>query len=439
MKILKRSDLARSWPAKLPEYVISCGLVFGLTLFWGLSAKAQHADLRMQYPILQTELNQLEYPGDSTALYPFYQRLDTLLFEGRGTVNVLHIGGSHVQGGVLSNALRRHLLHLAPHLQTSRGFFFPFSLAKTNNPSNYKVRYTGRWEGCRCSVNRHHCDWGMSGITASTTTAGAEVTVYALDVQEQPYRFDGFRIYYQMEKGSYIPLPDSTLLALTDTLYYDSAAQYVEYRLHEAADTLRFSLQAADSGAQHFTLMGLEYLYDAPGLVYHSIGVNGASTESYLRCGNFAAQLRAIKPDLVIFGIGINDAYVPQSYFKQSRFEGNYEELMSWFTAANPDVSFLFLTNNDSFYKRRYANPNALKVSAGMRNLAKRHNTALWDLLEIMGGFNSIHVWQEYGLAKRDKLHFTPSGYRLQADLLFAALKSAYGDYLQSRYQAEQP
>ena len=40
---------------------------------------------------------------------------------------------------------------------------------------------------------------------------------------------------------------------------------------------------------------------DNSGIKYHSIGVNGASVPSYLRCDYLMDQLKLVKPDLVIF------------------------------------------------------------------------------------------------------------------------------------------
>jgi lysophospholipase L1-like esterase len=40
-------------------------------------------------------------------------------------------------------------------------------------------------------------------------------------------------------------------------------------------------------------------------------------------------------------------------------------------------------------------------------------------------------------LAKKDKIHFTPEGYVLNADLLFEAIKQSYGVYLNNQYQKE--
>jgi lysophospholipase L1-like esterase len=76
-----------------------------------------------------------------------------------------------------------------------------------------------------------------------------------------------------------------------------------------------------------------------------------------------------------------------------------------------------------------------VKVQKAMRNLAKKYQSAYWDLYEVMGGRNSIKSWERAGLAKRDKIHFTPAGYILNADLLFEAIKLSYGNYLENQYK----
>lgn len=63
-----------------------------------------------RYPFIQSEKNVLQ--GESAQFGRFCSKLDTLLLTGRGNVRVLHVGGSHVQGGTLSDRLRRHFLSL---------------------------------------------------------------------------------------------------------------------------------------------------------------------------------------------------------------------------------------------------------------------------------------------------------------------------------------
>ena len=74
-----------------------------------------------------------------------------------------------------------------------------------------------------------------------------------------------------------------------------------------------------------------------------------------------------------------------------------------------------------------------------MYKLAKEYNGAYYDLFEVMGGLNSIRLWERAGLAQKDKVHFTRKGYQFNADLLFVAFREAYGDHLASKYYTHLP
>lgn len=108
----------------------------------------------------------------------------------------------------------------------------------------------------------------------------------------------------------------------------------------------------------------------------------------------------------------------------------NYDSIIQTVKEVNPDVAILLTTNNDSYYNRKTPNKRAILVKEAMYELAERHDAAVWDLFEIMGGLNSIFQWQKNGLAKKDKIHLTPAGYKLVGDLLFEAILNAYKNYL---------
>ena len=60
-------------------------------------------------------------------------------------------------------------------------------------------------------------------------------------------------------------------------------------------------------------------------------------------------DLDLIRPDLIIFGIGINDA--AERSFEKHSFKKNYDELIKVIKRVNPDCALLFMTNNDSYKK----------------------------------------------------------------------------------------
>ena len=158
-------------------------------------------------------------------------------------------------------------------------------------------------------------------------------------------------------------------------------------------DSIVFRITKFDTSSSVFSLYGMRLQNENNGITYHSVGVNGASVPSYLKCEHLPIQLEEINPDLVIFSIGINDAYSPG--FSKQKFIQNYDSLIQIVRKINPKAAILFTTNNDSYYKRKYPNKRALVVKEAMYELADKHSCSVWDLFEIMGGLNSISIWQE--------------------------------------------
>lgn len=384
-----------------------------------------------EYPFLYTEKNEIHFAENHnyTALF---KRFDSLLLLNKGSIEILHFGGSHVQAGMLTNKLRENFLSLSPNAQAARGWLFPYKLAHTNNPINYKVSYTGEWKGFRNSIRKYQSDWGVSGVTAETYSTHASFTIESHRMDEAHYFFDKVRVYYQQNEASFVPVTDSLhLISVT------KGEGYIEFSFDTLQDTLRVYLTQENSLQKKFLLQGIQFLSNDNGIVYSSFGVNGASVPSYLRCPDLPKQMKMMHPDLVIMGIGINDANVPKSRFSKEQYIANYDTLIASILAVNPDACFLFLTNNDSYYYKRYANPNIYKQQEAMYELAQKYNGAVWDLFEVMGGFNSIKTWNKFGLARRDKIHFSKPGYQLQADLMYYAFLDAYAQYLQHHNVAQ--
>lgn len=386
------------------------------------------SELQAEYPFLQLEKNRIETPGDSLVFAPFYRKLYDLTFKGAGDINIVHMGGSHVQAGAIGHRMRELFEGLAWGITEERGLLFPFRVAETNSTIYTSSDADGNWEGCRCAHNRHSCNWGMSGMVARTTTDSARLDIWAARSDSSFYRSDFARLYVDHNERHFMPVfADS---AVVDTVWHNKAENYYEWRFNTQVDTLSWHFVKADSLAQGVSVQNVYLGNSQATLNYHEIGVNGASTRSYLRCDDMESQLPGLEADLVIFGIGINDAHVPYGRFDKDEFITRYDSLVARFLSANEDTRFLFLTNNDS-YRRRRPNPNGKLVHDAMYELAKKHNAAVWDLFEIMGGYQSVYDWDRAGLAKGDRIHFTRKGYYLQAELMYAALMKNYGDWLE--------
>lgn len=361
----------------------------------------------------------------------FFAKLDSVVLCKEGRVNILHIGGSHVQADFLSHTIRCNLDSVNDGLMTPRGVFFPFKVANTNNPTNYKVSYKGEWVASRNVKRKDDTRLGMCGIAVSTSDPQAEIKVKMnKDSADRRWTFTRLRVlgYGDSLVSPRIVLNDTTLLFAV----HDSALSNYEFNFDQPQDSfvLRLVQPYQEKGAT-FHLRGFVAENDTAGVVYHSIGVNGAAVPSYLGCEDFEQELPIIAPDMVIFGIGINDA-VPTN-FSELTFIQNYDSLISKIEKVNPNCFFLFVSNNDSFKKvrknrrtRYYVNPNALKVEHAFSVLAEKYQGGYFDLFAWMGGLQSMKLWEKEKLAQKDKIHFTAKGYTLIGNVLYNALMESY-------------
>src|SRR5690606_39235921 len=96
-----------------------------------------------------------------------------------------------------------------------RGFVFPFRLANTNNPGNYKIEATKeKWIGYRNSVLKDSIAWGLSGVSAAFRNTSDTISINAnhRTTTLKPYTFDKLRVFYNTWKDDYkLRILDSTL------------------------------------------------------------------------------------------------------------------------------------------------------------------------------------------------------------------------------------
>ena len=373
-----------------------------------------------EYPFIKRNANVLHYDSTAAPMQHFFRKWHQMLETGTGSVNIVHIGGSHVQAGTFPHRVRTNLLLAHPTLVGGRGLLFPYSAAaKCNNPADYKVHCLEKVTLTRNVHKNPDHTLGLCGIA---------VTAHDTPTRIQMLSNDSL-VYYAVSRVVLLGYsPDRVVPRLSyDSReifpsYVDSVTHRYVFNLRQEVDSFDILLPC-DTG-QSFTLTGVALGSRRPGITYHSIGVNGAAVPDYLKCTHLTTDLRLVRPDLVIFGIGINDAHGTD--FDTVVFKNNYLRLCDSIRSVNPDCAFLFITNNDCYRRtgrRRYAvNRNGPLVRDVCYRLAAQTGGAVWDQFEIMGGLESMKKWQEAGLAQRDKVHFTRAGYLLLGDMLFEAL-----------------
>lgn len=373
--------------------------------------------------LIHEEYNFLYYADSSAGFNAFIKKLDGLYHGDEGKIHIMHIGGSHIQADVYPNKLREYLRNTGPFPEAPRGLVFPFRLAGTNNPLNYSI--TGnreKWKRFRSPVKSDTASWGITGITI-TLDAFSDTLVIRSNNKNQtlkPYYFNKIRILTDSDTAIYnLNIVDNRVHIISDTLMAAYAIR--EYSLSDTLQTASLIISYTDSAYRgNFNLMGIELVNPNPGVQYTSIGVNGASFESWARCQLFQQQLNFYKPELFIISIGTNDAYTTD--FDSDKFRNAYKAMLEMIKASDPGCAVMLTVPNDSYYRRKAPNKNTRIQQEIIHTLAKEYQAVVWDFYAVMGGLGSSQRWYQRKLMPRDRVHFTATGYSLKADLLLKAL-----------------
>lgn len=379
-----------------------------------------------EYPFINADSNKLAL-NNSKKMQAFFRELDSLVLLGDRKINIFHLGDSHIQADFFSHRMRDRMQDIGYGQNGGRGFVFPYKMAQTNNPWNYRVNYSGKWRYCRNARRDTRCKPGMGGVAVFSRDSGACFTIWMRDNNRHEYLFDHVRVFQKLDTAQWMLIPSDTTLDYS--LHHDPDYGFTAYDFGELMDSVSFVLKKRDTlpVKNDYTLYGLSLDNGEPGIVYHSAGVNGAEVPSWLRCSLLQKHLSAIDPNLVIISLGTNDAYMKR--FNARDFRDNYKLLLERLQAAAPRAAFLITAPGDNYRYRRYLNRNNAAAVEVLDKIARDQNIAFWNFYMVMGELNSVSNWYRAGLTARDKLHFNQRGYRLQGDLLFSALMQAWSEH----------
>lgn len=373
-----------------------------------------------KYAFIKYDTSRLMFPGDSADMLNFYKKLDALRNGETDQVVVAHFGGSHIQAGVWTETL-------ADSFQSIGGFvgggayLFPYRLVKTNGPPFYKSHGTGTWTRCRAVPSEMCSGLGMSGMSATTydssTTFG-----FTLRPNNHIKSFHYIKLYHNFNEDYIISIPESFATGFQRRDYPEGG--YSQFHFEAPIDSITFQVDRIGNAGTPFVFRGWVIENENPGIAYISIGVNGASTRSYLECTEFTKEIATVKPDLVIFSIGVNDAQDADIVYAD--FVARYDSLCNIIESVSPDCAILFCTISDNYIRRKTKNTRSTKINTHIKEVAAKHGAAVWDLYTIMGGLGSIDKWYRSGLASSDRIHFNNTGYKMIGGMMFQAIHEHY-------------
>jgi LysM repeat protein/lysophospholipase L1-like esterase len=371
------------------------------------------------FPFIHYADNFVEW-CDFHAIRPFFDKLKNT---HQRKVKIVHIGDSHIQTDYFTGFMRNRFQKMFGF--GGRGFIFPYNAAGTHSAYDYRTPCSGTWTYCRNIQANPAYDIGLCGATVRTTDTTAMFRFVFLyeNIKEN---FTQLKLYVKQSPSSYnLKL---RIAGYADTLRIrcnrNTDAPYVMVNLPMIADTLEFFIDKTDESQNHFTCYGLLLeSSEENGILYSSVGINGAGYKSLLRQNLMPAQLKELQPDLLILDLGGNDFLAGRIYPEE--LKKDISAIIDIIRDASPETNII-LGNVQDFYRRKVNVGECRRFAELVKEIAIAKNCAFYNYYHVSGGRYSMNQWHSHGLAQRDKVHLNHAGYHVRGELFLNALLASY-------------
>jgi len=403
------------------------GFFFVCLLSFVTSAKAKAPKHKKAARHLSTwqmkeEDNVIEQPQ---ALNSFFAVLDSVEKHSLHQAEVLHIGDSHLQADFFPQQVRRRL-----QLQfgnAGRGLVFPYRAAKTNESFLWQSSARGQFAKRRLVTASDSSHVGLAGMSFSTGDSSATVSMLLNGRDSLDYSFSKMQVLCMNPNRSYnLILPDSGGKALFPEC--NALNGFCSYTFLPSAKTKNIQLEVlrGEKGKDPFNLHAFILTDTAAGIIYHSVGINGAEYRHYDQSELFFKESAMLNPSLLILSLGTNEAYARN--FSADSLVYYADRVISRLLSVHPRAAVLVTSPGDALRARKYKNPANAKAVKALQEYCANKGYAFYNWYRAMGGAGSIKQWFTRGWATKDKLHLTAAGYRLQGEMLYRAIMKARQD-----------
>ncbi len=183
-------------------------------------------------------------------------------------------------------------------------------------------------------------------------------------------------------------------------------------------------------------LFGADFRKSGPGVVYSSLGINGANVTLLSRAMNgphWTAELQHYHPNLVVVAFGTNESGFPS--FVNGTWGPELRAAVRRIKAAVPDASILLMSPMDRGERKQTGEIGTIEALPHLVDIesqaASELGVAFFNTFEAMGGAGTMAKWYngEPRLVGADFIHPMPAGARIVGELLYNALRDGYNQY----------
>jgi lysophospholipase L1-like esterase len=400
------------------------------------------------------------------------------LKQNKDVTNILLIGDSHMQAGVLPNVLKNNFQF--KYGNAGRGLVFPFQIANSNGPEDFSSVSNQTWQNFRLTYAQDVFEqMGAAGFVIGnnkesfiqikllkeedaftkvivfndTEMIGDTLVSYQSsdDLSDfikrkksiKNYSIENGMTYPEIASkfyttttrltqlngtsiqnpkvGKNVKVEENTIVfnpEFENTLVKNKNSKITSdtTQIYYKNKALNFLIKSKPK--QQNLFYGFQFLNNSRnGVVFNTIGVNGATYGDLFKYDLTIDQLKKLKSDLIIISLGTNESLTSIS---KEEFIANAQKTIQNLRADNKNLPILLLSPTDN----NLAAEKVKIIANWVREVSLIEHTAFLDFYELMGGsgyFNKALSLQD---ARTDKVHFNKSGYEKQADKIWNSLQN---------------
>jgi lysophospholipase L1-like esterase len=279
--------------------------------------------------------------------------------------------------------------------------------------------------------------YGLGGVAFRASGPGKYARFSPASQGETGKSFSRMEVYYLQQPGGgqfSISINDAGGKAVS-TAGDAARSGFYEAKAEQAgANTFQIVTMGGD-----VRLFGAVLENEGPGVVYDSLGVNGAYAgllATVMSEDHWKQQLQHRSPNLVIINYGTNESQYATSE-QMERYEKDLREVIRRVREALPSASILILSPMDRGQRaaggKIITKPSIPLIVEMQRRVALDTGCAFFNTYEAMGGEGTMAKWHE-GKGKNhlvggDLTHPTPEGSETVGRLIYEAIIDGYAKY----------
>lgn len=425
--------------------------------------------------------NNEQYFTNEVLLNNFFRKLSNMELSKHGKINIVQIGDSHIQAGFVGASIRQALQNAFG--DGGYGFSFPYELVRTNGPHDVRYVTNVAWESWPNTKAVSNIQIGLGGFALATSTKNFVLQLYSetlkfnkikiiyptqkpefrLSVTAEPLKVTSVvalggkthkikngeslstisRKYgvsvAQIRKannmrndkilaGKVLKIPSQNTIQVAnvkmdENVEFAAMEDSAYYSIYSSSTTLNRLTFFPQEGLSKYTINGFVLENNKPGIIYHSIGVNGAHMSDYCKYSLFFKQLAILNPDLVIVSLGTNESFARMA---TSEFMRQMDDFIFRIKQYNKNAVVVVMTPPPSMFRRSRVNTYVDDYTLALTSQLKY---PVWDLYSHMDGANGIKTGRFASMIGRDKIHYNQKGYELQGYMFATDFINAYIQY----------